>query len=179
MLYSRYIKDKNGTLTDLTREIFDYDNGTATINLEVTTDYLYIGQILPFNHLYFKVGVVNDQTATLSLDYWDGTSWRAMVDVIDETSSSGVTLAKSGHISWVPSKNYVWHYDDTTTSGGVEQITGLGDVTIYDMYWVRIKTSANLKAETTLTWAGNLFSTDTDLFFCLPLESFCISACGS
>lgn len=169
MLYSRFLKRKDTTLTDITREISNYDFGTSVVNLEKDTDYLYIGQILPFNHLYFKVSTVNDVAADLSIDYWDGTSWRAMVDVIDETSESGVPFAKSGYITWVPNKQYIWYYDDTVINVGTEKITGLGDSVIYDMFWIRIKASVNLKSTTALSWAGNLFSDDTNLYAEYPL----------
>lgn len=169
MLYNRFFLSDSGTLSDLSKELTNYDVGSKTVGLELDNDYLYIGQILPFNHLYFKVETINDVAAELSIDYWDGTKWRAMVDIIDETSVSGVPFAQSGHITWTPDKNYIWYYDDTILATGNEKITGLGDITIYDLYWIRIKTSANLNASTALGWVGNLFSNDTDLFAEYPL----------
>ena len=42
-------------------------------------------------------------------------------------------------------------------------ITGLGTVTIYDHYWIRLSFSGSLTNGMTIDWMGNLFSDDNDL----------------
>lgn len=115
---------------------------------------------MPFNHRWFEVSVVNATTGAVStIELWDGSQWQAMVDVIDQTSVAGVTLARSGAISWVPERTRTaWNRQDTT-----ENISDLSTLKIYDMYWVRMTFSANWDLTTALQFIGHRFSNDTDL----------------
>jgi len=158
----RILKYKS-SFTDYSNELNTYKTLTALIDLE-SDSTLYIGQRYPFNGLSFKFDTVNDQASVLSIQYWDGSNWRSVVETSDGTSNSGATFGKDGDITWVPNKNYRWNYDDTVKTDGTTQITNMGDVTIYDQYWVKFTFSGNLKATTALKWVGNLFCSDNDLF---------------
>ena len=158
---NRIILNKNGTLTDLSSDLGYYHSGSGSAYLAASTDYLYIGQRYPFNHLFFKSGVANDEIATLSIDLWDGNTWNAVAEIIDTTDA----FTTSGFITWVPNKLKSWLRDDTVDSSGNEQITGFGtDTIIYDRYWMRISTDVTLKDTTALSWIGNLFCTDDDIY---------------
>lgn len=159
----RILFSDNGTLTDISANMVDYHSGTATIDYTLTQDALYIGSELPFNSLYFIPSTVNSNAAVPSISYWNGTEWISMVDFIDETSSGGVTLAQSGHITWTPNKTKLWVREDTVDSLGTENITGLGDVTIYDLFWLKITFSATLTNTTALSFVGPKFCNDNDL----------------
>lgn len=159
MLFNqRIIFDDNGAFSDLSVNLNNVYSGTSTVNLALTTDYLYIGSDLPFNHRYFEVSTANANTATVSVDIWDGNSWNAAVDVIDQTSTGGKTLAQSGYISWTTDRNNTWGKEATT-----EDIAALSTYKIYDFYWVRLKVSANLSANTALQYVGHKFANDDDL----------------
>ena len=56
------------------------------------------------------------------------------------------------------------HSNDTT-----EEIEGLGNIVIYDHYWIRLKVSATLTPTTELSWIGVNFASDADLFLEYPL----------
>lgn len=142
--------------TDLSQNANNWHSGTDTINL-TTSDYIYIGQNLPFNHMYVRLGTANTTASALSVDIWDGSTWRAAVDVIDGTSTGGATLGQDGFIEFTPSRLTAWGKEDT------EYITGLTTLNIYDKYWVRLSVSVNIDAGTTLAWMGNIFSNDNDL----------------
>jgi hypothetical protein len=147
MLYQwiRIIKNKNGVLTDMSLDNQD-ESATCLLNLDITTDYLYIGQQLPFNNFYVKSAVANAVNATLQIEYWDGNVWKSAVDVIDGTSVSGKTLAKSGGIQFSPNHYYQWwRVDDTSEAPSPSDLRTL---TIYNLYWIRIRSSATLTATT-------------------------------
>lgn len=165
----RFIHSDNGTLDDHSTEINNYHSGTSTVNVVAADDYLFIGSLFPFNSFYLKVGTANDQASVMSIDYWNGRSWQDVVETRDETASSGVSLAQDGRITFVPDKNESWICDDTVYSSGGELITGLGNATIYDLYWIRISFSGDLNASTALSWMGHLFSSDDQLYTEYPL----------
>lgn len=164
----RFIHSDNGTLKDYSIEANNFHSGSITLPI-VTDDYVFIGSLFPFNSFHLKVSTANDQPSTMGIQYWNGRGWTSVVEIKDETSTSGNTLAQSGRVSFVPDKGESWNLDDTVLSGGSEQITGLGDVVIYDLYWIRISFSGDLKATTSVSWIGHLFSSDDQLYTEYPL----------
>lgn len=162
---NRIIHDDNGTLVDLTKNLSEYNTGTGAIPIVASEDKLYIGSEFPFNHRFLAFDTANTAVSVVSdIEYWDGDEWKSVVEIIDESETSGgATFGQDGIISWTPNKNDVWARDDTVDSGGTESITGLGDVTIYDLYWARLTFSADLDAGTILKFMGNKFSDDLDL----------------
>lgn len=156
---NRLIWDDGGTLKDLSAALNDMQAATKVVDFQ-SGDYLYIGSDLPFNHRYFEVVSPNAVTASVSVQLWNGNSWASAVDKIDQTDVGGVTLAQSGHLSWVKSKSEQWVKQDTNANSG---ITGLSNLIIYDLYWARLSFSANLTGTTSLRFVGQKFSDDTDL----------------
>jgi hypothetical protein len=161
LINNRLIWGDNGTLRDLSVALNNIFSGVEVIPFVAAEDKLYLGSDLPFNHRYFAVSVANDVASVVSVDIWNGSAWVPAVDVIDQTkSSSGASLAQSGIISWVADKNKSWGKNDST-----ENMTssGLTSLKIYEMYWVRLSFSVNLKATTALKYVGHKFATDSDL----------------
>lgn len=159
LLNNRIIWEDDTTLKDISKNMNDIFANTTTFPFVVTDDYLYLGSDLPFNHRYFDITTVNAVAATVSVSIWDGTSWVAAVDVIDDTSnSSGVSLSQSGIIRWVTDRNQGWGIESTT-----EDVPALSTLKIYDLYWVRLSWSASLTAGTVLNYIGHKFATDTQL----------------
>ena len=155
---NRILINSGSALTDLTTNLDNYYGDTSTINL-TTSAAIYIGQPYPFNHLYFKVSTVNQIAATLTLKVWDGSTWASVAELLDETSA----FTESGYMTWIPDKNEVWQREDTVDSNDTEIVTGLGDKTIYDKYWIKITTDTNITATTALQWVGNLFGKEDDI----------------
>ena len=154
----RIFHDDNGTLRDLSASMNSLTSGNAALALVASQDKLYIGADAPFNHRYFQMAVVNDQASVASVEIWDGSAWRAAVNVVDETAVSGASLGQSGILSWTPNRHYGWGLEDTT-----EDIPALASLKIYGLYWVRITWSADLKATTSIAYCGHKFATDADL----------------
>lgn len=158
MRTTRVIYSDNGTLTDLTTQLSNYHSGTYTFsNFVAAEDYIYIGNIAPFNHFYLKMGTASVASTTMSVDYWSGDDWQSVVELNDETSG----LTQDGFITFVPDRNYGWV--DGNTNGQGRQITGLTSLTIYDKYWIRISFNNDLTDNCIISWIGQNFSNDDDL----------------
>lgn len=164
----RAIKEISTVETDISITVRDADTSLVVIPC-TTTDYLYFGQAFPFNHFYFKMGVVNIVPSVAKVEYWDGNQWRQVVDLFDETSLNGASLGQDGYLTWIPNKQYNWANEDTIDQNGTVRITGIDAITVYDYYWIRVSFSANLTATTSLNWIGNKFTNDTDLYKEFPV----------
>lgn len=156
---NRIFYSENGTLHDLSNDLSKYRTGTAVIDsFQFATDYFYIGQRSPFNHFFVKMGtVVNTNTCQMSVDYWDGTDWVSAVEVIDLTNA----LQNDGFVEFTPNKNKSWMPETTNFDGDV--VTGLENVVIYDLYWIRISFNGALDNDLELKFVGQKFSDDDDL----------------
>ena len=158
MRTTRVIYSDDGTLTDLTTNLENYHSGTYTFSgFTAAEDYIYIGNIVPFNHFYLKMATASVASTTMSIDYWTGNSWQAVVETIDETSG----LTSDGFVTFVPDRDHAWV--DANTNGQGRQVTGLTTVTIYDKYWIRISFNNDLTANSIISWVGQKFSDDNDL----------------
>lgn len=128
-------------LVDLTDTLNDIGSAVETVTLN-TTDFIYIGSQLPITSKHCTITTSNPTAANLAIEYWDGSEWRAASYKRDATAVSGTPFAQSGYINFYTDKRYSWTPADTTQDG-VENITGLGDVTLYDLYWCRLSVDAN------------------------------------
>lgn len=159
MLLAQWIRvlfNDNGTLIDYS--IASQDPGT-TIFLPFVNgeDYLYVGQSFPFNNLLLEVSTANDQSASISVDYWNGQAWQPAVDVLDATVTGGVALAKSAVVQFTPDRDSAWT-NVTDTSDFTP--TGLSGTEIYHMNWLRLSWSADLNAATALSSVSYAFTSD-------------------
>lgn len=160
----RFIYSDNETLMDSTEVVNNYHSGDFTFSYITSEDAIYIGSSLPFNHLYIKLGsTVNAETSNMIVNLWDGKEWNEVAELIDGTEVEGITLSQSGFIEFVPDKNEGWSIDDTVTPSNKEEVIGLGDIIIYDKYWMKITFSADLTEEVVISWIGQIFSDDNDL----------------
>lgn len=149
---NRVIFSDNGTLTDISAKLDDYNSGNQSLTITAAEDYLYIGAYYPFNSKYFKLKTVATNVAVPTIEYWTGSSgWAQAVEVIDETGG----FKNSGYISWVPNKDNGWTREDTN------KITALYSKVIYDLFWMRVKFSADTVID--FEWIGEVFSNDFDL----------------
>ena len=158
----RIFYGNNTVIFDHTVSLNNYFSGNFTSSFIAAEDYIYIGSRLPFNHFYLNMGAtVNAESADLTVSYWSDSEWLDAVEVIDETATGGATLAQSGFISFTPDKDNNWTRENTNYGG--ESITGLTDVEIYDLYWMRLSVDADLTADMVISWLGQKFSDDNDL----------------
>lgn len=148
MLYQwiRLLRMTNGTLTDLSLSNQNTSE-TDTHNITAATDWLYLGQHYPFNNFYYQYSVANALASSMTIEYWDGSSWVFAVDLLDGTKSGTATLARSGTVQFSPNIRNRWQIVYDTSETGVAP-SDLNTVTIYNMYWIRIKFTGNLTPTT-------------------------------
>ena len=153
----------NGTLTDYSTALCDFRSLSVSLPFVAAEDYIYIGSFLPFNHKWVEVNTVNDQASSVTVDIWFQDSWKPAVDIIDETSLGGITLAQSGIVRWVTDRDYSWENEVDSFD-----VSGLETTEIYQMYWCRLGFSDNLNALTSLKYVGQKFANDIDLYSFYP-----------
>lgn len=156
---NRIIYSNNGVLTDISKQVLNYQTGTyAVASFVAAEDYIYFGSIAPFNHFYLKLSAVSAVASnTMTIQYWDGQNWIDSSETIDDTAG----LTTSGYVTFVPSRNNAWLAESTNDRG--ESVTGLTTKVIYNLFWARIKLSTDVPLGFTLSWAGQKFSDDNDL----------------
>lgn len=133
-------------ITNVNTDI-SYDNQDEqtkpTLNLK-STDCLLIGTQYPFNNFFVDItgGNKNDAASVLSLEYWNGSRWAAVVDILDGTSVGGKTFAKPGMVLFTPnSQESGWLKVTNPTISGPPELSGNH---IYNLYWLRVKVSQDL-----------------------------------
>ena len=72
------------------------------LQLLLSSEIQYVGSFERLTGIVVGVigGAGNEATATLTISYWNGSSWIALTDIQDGTLGGGVTYAKSGVITW-------------------------------------------------------------------------------
>lgn len=159
----RILYSDNGTITDKSLVWCDYMADTDLAVLTKDEDAIYIGSLVPFNSIYFDVSVANDVAASLSVKIWNNRTWESAVDLIDATSTSGKTLAKSGVLKWTTQELKGW-----TSENYSYDITGLETTEIYNLYWIKITSTATLKLTTAINYIGHRFASSSDLYSLYP-----------
>lgn len=155
--WTRVIVSDNGVLNDVS--LAAQNDDTIAIPLVAGEDSIYIGQHYPFNNIFFDVSVSNTNASSWEVDIWDGETLHPAVDILDETKVGGVTLARSGVVQYSPDEDEGWDYtqDTSETNEGPDELSSLK---IYNLYWMRIKPSADLSAGTILNRIGYRFAND-------------------
>lgn len=141
---------------EITKEVTRLDSSNSVLNY-TSGDFIYISSDLPFNHLFIKQSVHNDVAAVMSVEYY-AAGWVPVIELNDETNG----LFVDGFVEFTPNKNNGWTMEPYSTNVGLTKM-------IYDKYWVRISFDVTLKVTTALSFIGNKFSDDTDLFFEYPI----------
>jgi hypothetical protein len=143
--------------TDISILVNDWRDGSALFNL-TDDQYAYIGAEVPFNNLYFDVGVANQLAASAKIDVWWGNAWVPVAEIFDQTKVGNATLGKSGRISWSLDWLKGWDIENETRF-----VDGLQDFKIYEMFWLRLSFTANLTATTAINYIGQKLCTERDL----------------
>jgi hypothetical protein len=108
---------KTGTnTTDIVLNINEYsyeslDNSTyAELHgLVATTQYIEVGFLQKVTAMFIAIPSEYQNTTaatTMTVSYWNGSSYIDISDISDGTSSGSISLSKSGIVSWVNSNSY-------------------------------------------------------------------------
>lgn len=144
--------------TEITKEVERLDSKNYALSY-VSGDFIYLASDFPFNNLFIKLGTIkNVISATMKIEYWGSSKWNEVVEVRDETTS----LFTDGHIEFTPDRDNLWSMEDDTDDIGITKM-------VYDKYWTRISFNTTLTPSISLSFIGNKFSDDTDLFAEYPI----------
>lgn len=144
---------------EITKEIERLDESVYKLNY-VSGSYIYVATDFPFNHVYFTMGdVKNEVSANMKVEYY-GSSWNEVVELRDNTNG----LTKSDYIEFTPNRNVMWSLQTDSTEIGLTKV-------VYEKYWTRISFDQTLTTDVDLSFAGNKFSDDQDLFSEYPIFS--------
>lgn len=145
--YIRLFFGDNGVVTDLS--INNQDEATTIpLVMVAAEDYIYLAQHMPFNNFFVQMDTVNTNASLMTISYWGGKSrdWVPAIDILDGTMTGGKTFGRSGVVQFSPDPLYTWQ--PVNENRGELLPTGLETIKVYNVYWVRIKVSANLSALT-------------------------------
>lgn len=117
-------------------------NADALAFVLTTSDYFYVGSQNKFSTRYFYFGTLNTQAGTLVVEYWDGSAWTAVTDLVDQTQH----FTRNGFVSWVNESDW-----QKKAQSPVEP----------ELYWIRFTVGANMSASTSLKAVLNLYCDDT------------------
>jgi len=142
---------------DITRFVERPDSKSVVKSI-TPTDVIYIGTDFPFNHFYLKMGTAsNTVSAVMKVEYY-GNGWNEVVQLTDETNS----LSSSGFVKFTPNKNSAWNLVSDSQEIGITNIN-------YNKYWTRITFDQELSSDIEISYIGNKFSDDEDLFSEFPV----------
>ena len=78
--------DGVSTYTDYSDELVSYQRDSATITL-ASSETLYVGYRKPINMMYAQLDKVSDTSTTLSVKYYNGSSFAAVTNLNEETNA--------------------------------------------------------------------------------------------
>lgn len=78
----------------------------AELSLVGASDYWIVGFEERMAAIRYKMAgnYLNEQATTIGVEYWDGSTWQSVADLVDGTTTpgSGQALSQSGLVSWTP-----------------------------------------------------------------------------
>lgn len=144
--------------TDISEKVNDFRSGSQTFNY-VDGQFLYIGTLLPFNHLFFELGVANTVPSNVNVEIWWANSWSQAIDINDGTQG----LFQSGKIFFSSQINRGWDWEREAKT-----VIGLSAFEIYNMFWTRLSWDETLNPLTVIKYIGQKFSDDATLYSYFP-----------
>jgi hypothetical protein len=144
---------------EITKEISRTDSLSYSMTY-LSGEYIYIASDFPFNHLYIKMGAIKNATpASMTVEYNASSGWNSIVELRDET----LALSQDGYVEFTPNRDNSW--PRLYSSQDVPNTS----VIVYDKYWTRVSFDANLDSPVEISFIGNKFSDDEDLYLEYPV----------
>lgn len=131
----------NTAFTDFSDDMADFARDQTAFTWVAAEDFIYIGFEKPVNAFYIELQTVNALTASLTLEYYNGTSFTALEGILDE----GKGLTRNGFIHWDRNQTD----EAKTTVNSVEK------------NWYRL--SLDVDTTFTIQGIGIVFSDDNDI----------------
>lgn len=130
----KILYDDNGTFSDISAKLDNYVVDTVTKTIVSGEDAIYVGLYKPFNSLFFAFSAVNSESVNLSLEYFNGSSFTSIENLIDRTSN----FTRDGFVDWdkpsdeekatINSIELYWYkltFDGDTSAVGIKGINQL------------------------------------------------------
>lgn len=100
---------------NITANMLDPNAGTNTI-LAVASDHVYVGNLFPFSRITVDLSsLASADGGALVLQYWNGSTWVAVGNLVDGTAVGGNTMRQDGVISFDDPAN--WAINDVPAAG--------------------------------------------------------------
>lgn len=135
---AQFTTDGGSTYTDNSANVIDNTTGVMTLNSLDTVangDWIVLGGPTPFMGVALDYTNLNSNDATLSVEYWNGSAWVAVSNLLDGTiASSTKTAGADGQVTW-----------SMPTDWAASTINGIA------AYYVRLGVSAAIDSSVTLT----------------------------
>ena len=137
----------SSTFTDVRFEAADLIRDSIAVTSHTSgTDYIYFGYRKPIHAAYLTVDTANTTSdPTVSLEYYNGTTWASLSEVIDDTKG----LTRDGFIQWEQPTDF-----------------SLVPVDSVSKYWIRL--SVDTAADTSIFGISLLFSDDRSIVLEYP-----------
>lgn len=145
MINRRVIRTIRGT-TEIT-SLVSNPHGTQYGFEFLSSEFLYVGYHGKFAARYFQMLTGNNNASVLTVEYWDGSQWAGVDDLVDQTSAGGKTFAQSGFVSWQNKEDWA-----------ARSLAGID--TDIELYWVRLTVSSDLSNNTAMHAILDLYCDD-------------------
>jgi hypothetical protein len=117
-----------GVHTDQTANALNPSAGTFTI-LALAANHVYIGNKFKFGKVTLDLlSIASADGGLLVVEYWNGTTWVPVTNLVDGTAVSGNTMRQDGSISFLEPAD--WATNDVPATGTA-------------LYYIRMNTTAN------------------------------------
>jgi len=154
--FNRILYDDNSSFSEYTFAMREWNTDTMLCPLVPLEDYVYIGAPHTFAARFLKIETANDQDGILSAEYYAGETdgWKAVKNFRDETRVGAKSLAQDGFIEWDLPDDWVKNQVNSLPElpDGVASGDGNG------LYWLRLKSSAELNSATAIDWLGLIWT---------------------
>ena len=131
---------------EVTSQTNDWNANPVAFEID-ENDNLYIGWRHRFTTRHFNFVTPNTNTVTVSVEFWDGSDWQGVDDLIDQTNG----FKSSGFVSWAMASDKQWQKSTIAPLDTEEE---------FKLFWIRVKVSGALSAGTSLQSILNLFTDD-------------------
>jgi hypothetical protein len=151
-----YFRAATSAWTDYTIALNTPDNGqTVALNM-AAGDFLYISSFLPFNHKFLKFTTPSVSAVTPIIEVSDAAVWSPVADMLDHTGG----MKQSGNLVFTRDRDKLWGRIGNNRRD--MPVMATAPTQIYDSFWMRISFASPVSF--TLSYVGQCFTNDTDLF---------------
>ncbi len=147
--YPTIFHDDDSSFVDMSLNMLSYSGDETTVELIAADDALYFGLYKPVSAMYIEMGTANTNAATFTVQYYSTTTsdFASVVGLVDETKG----MTRSGFI----------HFNNPNDHDSTPWVSSTINSTV--KYWIKITSSADFSANTSILGWNMVFSDDNDI----------------